>query len=98
MDNYIKSKSTYNLLNFIKNNRKKSQLFFLIGADNIINFHKWNKWRKITKLAKVIIFSRPGYDQKALNSVALKNFNKKEFFYIKSTKINISSSLIRKFW
>ena len=98
MDNYIKSKSTYNLLNFIKKNRKKSQLFFIIGADNIVNFHKWNKWRKITKIAKVIIFSRPGYNRKALNSVALKNFNKKEFFYIKSTKINISSSLIRKFW
>jgi len=73
------------------------KLFFLIGADNLIKFHKWNKWKKIPELAKIIVFARPNYSIKALNSIASKKLKKKDWMYINSKKMNISSSLIRKF-
>ena len=94
----IKSNSTFNLLNFIKKKNKKTKLFFLIGADNLKNFHKWNNWKKISKLAKIVVFPRQGYSMKSLNKTASKKLNKKDFIYVNSKKINISSSLIRKFW
>jgi len=97
-DNKIKSINTFRLLNFIKKKNKKAKLFFLIGADNLKKFHKWNNWKKIPKLAKIVIFPRQGYSIKSLNSNASKNLSKKDFMYIKSKKVNISSSLIRKFW
>ena len=96
MDNYIKSKSTYNLLNFIKKNRKKSQLFFIIGADNIVNFHKWNKWRKIANLCKIVVFPRTGYMKKLINCIAVKSLGVEKILFIRSKRINISSSKIRK--
>ena len=49
------SLNTYNLLSCWKNKNKKIKIFFLMGADNIINFHKWYKWKKIAQLAKIII-------------------------------------------
>ena len=97
LDDLIKSKNTYDVLNYLKKNYKKIKLFFLIGADNMINLHQWNKWQKIPKLSNIVVFSRLGYSTKALNSIAAKKLGKKDWMYINSKKINISSSLIRKF-
>ena len=97
-DDKIKSINTFDLLNFIKKKNQNAKLFFLIGADNLAKFHKWNNWKKIPKLAKIIIFPRQNYSIKSLNPIASKKLNKKDFIYINSKKINISSSLIRKFW
>jgi len=96
-DSIIKSRNTFKVLNFIRKKNKKNKLFFLIGADNLLHFHKWYNWRKIPKIAKIIVFARSGYASKALNSIASKKLNKKDWSYINSEKINISSSLIRKF-
>jgi nicotinic acid mononucleotide adenylyltransferase len=63
----------------------------------LIKFHKWNKWEKIPELAKIIVFARPNYSIKALNSIASKKLKKKDWMYINAKKMNISSSLIRKF-
>ena len=81
----------------VKSN-KKAKLFFLIGADNLAKFHKWNNWKKIPKLAKIVIFPRQNYSIKSLKPVISKKLNKKDLIYIDSRKVNISSSLIRKFW
>ena len=97
-DDKIKSINTFNLLNHIKKKNKKTELFFLIGADNLSKFHKWNNWKKIPKLAKIVIFPRQNYSIKSLSSIASKELNKKDLIYMNSKKINISSSLIRKFW
>ena len=98
LDDKIKSRNTFDLLSYFKKKNKKIKLFFLIGADNLIKFHKWNKWKKIPELAKIVVFARPHYSMKALNSIASKKLKKNDWIYINSKKINISSSLIRKFW
>jgi len=98
LEELAKSKNTYNLLKFLKKKNKKVKLFFLMGADNMIYFHKWKNWKKIPKLAKIVIFPRTGYSTKIVKSIAAKRFNKNDWQYIYFKKINISSSLIRKFW
>ena len=97
-DDKIKSINTFNLLNYIKKKNQKTKLFFLIGADNLSKFHKWKNWKKIPMLAKIAVFPRQNYSIKSLNSIASKKLSKKDLIYINSKKINISSSLIRKFW
>ena len=96
-DNKIKNKSTYNLLNYFKKKNKKKEIFFIIGSDNLIKFHKWQNWKKISNISKLVVFARPGYGKKAFNSIAAKKLGKNDWIYINSKKINISSSLIRKF-
>ena len=95
--NKIKSENSFDLLNYLNKKNKKSKLFFLMGADNLVQFHKWKNWKKISKLAKIVIFARTKYSIKALNSITAKKLNKNEWIYINSKKMNISSSLIRKF-
>ena len=96
LEDLLESKDTFSILEFFLKKKKKIKLFFLIGADNLINFHKWKKWKKIPKLAKIVVFARPKYSVKALNSVAAKKLKKKDWIYLNYKKINISSSLIRK--
>ena len=97
-DDKVKSINTFNLLNYIRKKNQKTKLFFLIGADNLAKFHKWNNWKKIPKLAKIVIFPRQNYSIKSLKPDISKKLNKKDLIYIDSRKVNISSSLIRKFW
>ena len=97
LESKIKSKNTFDLLNYIRCKNKKVKIFFLMGADNFVRFHKWKNWKKIPDLAKLAIFARQNYSVKALNSIASKKLMKKSWIYIPGKKVNISSSLIRKF-
>jgi nicotinate-nucleotide adenylyltransferase len=96
LDKKIRSTNTFSLINYIKKKNKKKNLFFLIGADNLTNFHKWYNWEKIAKLAKIVVFARQKYSIKSLSPIVKKRMDKKEWIFINSKKINISSSLIRK--
>ena len=97
-DDEIKSNKTYDLLNYIKKKNKKNKLYFIMGADNLVKFHKWDNWEKIPRLAKIVIFPRQKHSIKSLKPVVLKKLNKKDLIYVKTKKINISSTLIKKFW
>tara|TARA_Y100000590_G_scaffold403544_1_gene490332 strand:+ start:904 stop:1452 length:549 start_codon:yes stop_codon:yes gene_type:complete len=98
LDNKINSNNTFDLLKYIKKNNKKMNLYFLIGADNLKKFHKWYNWQKIPKLAKMVVFRRLNYSIRSFNKQTIKKLSKKDWIYVDSKKINISSSLIRKFW
>ena len=87
IDNLVKSKNTFDTLKYLKKKNKKSELFFIMGADNLINFHKWKNWKKISKLATIIVFARSKYSVKALNSVAAKKLQKGTWKYISDKKL-----------
>ncbi len=91
----IKSNKTINLINYLNRN-KKIEIFFLMGADNLISFHKWHKWETISEKCKIIVFDRHGYKKKSLNSTTFKRLNNKNLKFIEFNKVNISSSQLRK--
>ena len=93
-ENIIKSNKTIDLINYLSKN-KKSEFYFLMGADNLISFHKWHKWKTISKKCKIIVFDRHGYKKKSLNSMTYKRLDKKNLKFIEFNKVNISSSQIR---
>ena len=94
-EDLIKSNKTINLINYLNKN-KKIEIYFLMGADNLINFHKWHKWKDISKKCKIIVFDRHGYKKKSLNSTTYKRLNKENLKFIEFDKVNISSSQLRK--
>ena len=94
-EDIINSNKSADLINHLSKN-KRYDLFFLMGADNLINFHKWHKWRAISKKCNIIVFDRHGYKKKSLNSMTFKRLNKKNLKFIEFDKVNISSSQLRK--
>ncbi len=91
----IKSNKTIDLINYLKR-KSNFEIYFLMGADNLINFHKWNKWRIISQKCKIIVFDRKGYKNRSLKSVSFKRLNGKNLNFINFKKVNISSSQLRK--
>ena len=94
-EDLIKSNKTIDLIKYLSKN-KKMKLFFLMGADNLINFHKWYKWKQISQKCNIIVFDRYGYKKKSLNSKTFKKLNKKQITFVEFNKVNISSSQLRK--
>ena len=94
-EDIIRSNKTINLVNYLNRN-KKNEIYFLMGADNLINFHKWHKWKIISQKSKIIVFDRYGYKKKSLNSMTFKSLNEKNLRFIEFNKVNISSSKLRK--
>ena len=92
----IKSNKTIDLMKFLKNRYKKTEFFFIMGADNLINFHKWKNWNKIAEISKILVFDRLNYKSKSLKSISFKKLNKKRLQFINFKKVNISSSQLRK--
>ena len=94
-EDIIRSNKTINLIKYLSQN-KKIEIYFLMGADNLINFHKWHKWKTILQKCNIIVFDRHGYKKKSLNSTTFKRLNKKNLKFIEFNKVNISSSKLRK--
>ena len=94
LEKKIKSNKTIELINFFTKNRK-NQIYFIMGADNLINFHKWHKWKIISQKCNIIVFDRYGYKKKSLNSKAYKSLDRNKLKFINFNKVNISSSQLR---
>ena len=95
LDDIIKSSKIIDVINFFIKKKKVKNIFFLVGSDNLILFHKWKSWKKIVKLVKLVVFSRKGYDRKGMKSIVAKNF-KNRIIYIKNKPISISSTQLKK--
>jgi nicotinate-nucleotide adenylyltransferase len=47
------------------------QFVWLMGADNLAQFHRWKDWRKIAAAVPIAVVARPGYDGAAHAARAL---------------------------
>ena len=95
-ENIIRSNKTIDLISHIKRKNDTLDLYFIMGADNLINFHRWHKWKSISQKCNILVFDRQGYKAKSLKSITFKRLNQKSLEFIKFKKVNISSSQLRK--
>ena len=95
-ENIIRSNKTIDLISHIKRKNDTLDLYFIMGADNLINFHRWHKWKSISQKCNILVFDRQGYKAKSLKSITFKRLNQKSLDFIKLKKVNISSSQLRK--
>ena len=84
----IKSNRTIDLIKHIKKNNKKTDIYFIMGADSLINFHKWKNSELISSICNILVFDRDRYKAKSLSSRSFKKYSKKSLKFIKFNKIN----------
>ncbi len=85
----INSKYSYQTIKFLNKHYNNINFFWLMGADNLINFHMWQNSHRIFKEIPIVVFRRYGYNESALKSYT-SNFYKKY-------KINKKNILISDF-
>jgi nicotinate-nucleotide adenylyltransferase len=47
------------------------EFVWLMGSDNLAQFHRWRDWRRIAALVPIAVAARPGYDGAALAAPAM---------------------------
>tara|TARA_B100001057_G_scaffold208626_1_gene209315 strand:- start:335 stop:874 length:540 start_codon:yes stop_codon:yes gene_type:complete len=95
LENIIGSSRSLNLVNYLIKKKKLKNIYFIIGSDNLIKFHKWKNWKKIVKLVKLVVFSRTGYDKKGKKSIVAKYLDNKIIF-INNKRVKISSTVLKR--
>lgn len=61
---------SYDTLRYLKQSRPSARFVWIMGADNLVQFHKWERWRDIADLMPMAVYVRPGSSRQALVSVA----------------------------
>nr|WP_221773798.1 nicotinate-nucleotide adenylyltransferase [Novosphingobium piscinae] len=49
----------------------RRRFVWLMGADNLAQFHRWRDWRGIARTVPIAVIARPGYDGPAVASPAM---------------------------
>ena len=107
----INSQFSYETIKYLNNHYKYIKFFWLMGADNLINFHQWQNAHRIFNEIPIVVFRRYGYNQQALKSyisnlyknfrvknknIHIDNFNQlPAWTIIQNKEIRISSTEIR---
>jgi nicotinate-nucleotide adenylyltransferase len=81
---------TIDTINSLINLHPASQLFLIIGMDNLMDFSDWKSPNDIVSKVELLVMNRPGYD------ADVKSEFKRFATFVKVPNIDISSSDIRR--
>lgn len=70
IESQINTTYTAQTIKILQKTRPELRFVWLMGADNLVNFHHWYDWRSIMERVPVGVLARPGMRMRALNSPA----------------------------
>ncbi|MGF1622179.1 MAG: nicotinate-nucleotide adenylyltransferase [Rhodomicrobiaceae bacterium] len=70
----LSSPYSFDTLRFLKRRFPRVQFVWIIGGDNLAQFHRWRDWRRIFRTVPILVADRPDFRQAALASTAARHF------------------------
>lgn len=70
-----RTRFTADTLALVKQRRPGIDFVWIMGADNLRDFHRWQRWRQIALTFPVAVIDRPGSTLSFLSSVMAKTFD-----------------------
>ena len=67
----LDTRYTAETLRKLKQRYPKRNFVWLMGSDNLAQFHLWKDWRTIARTMPIAVIARPGYNQTAMTSPAM---------------------------
>lgn len=71
IEQYLGTRYTLNTLRALKRRYPKRHFVWLMGSDNLAEFHRWRRWRDIARMMPIAVIARPGYNAEAMTSPAM---------------------------
>ncbi len=56
----IRTRFTYDTLRYLRLRCPGVRFVWIMGADNLLHFHRWRHWREIARLVPIAVIDRPG--------------------------------------
>jgi nicotinate-nucleotide adenylyltransferase len=74
LEERLGTRYTVDTLAKLRERYRQKRTIWIMGADNLAEFHRWRRWREIMSQTPVAIMDRPGWRYKALASPAARTF------------------------
>jgi nicotinate-nucleotide adenylyltransferase len=71
IESELGTRYTVDTLQALRNRYKNRQFVWLMGSDNLAQFHRWKDWRTIAQTMSIAVIARPGYTRDAMTSPAM---------------------------
>lgn len=71
IERQLGTRYTVDTLRALKRRYPKRRFLWLMGADNLAQFHQWRDWRRIAQIVPIAVIARPGYDRQARRAPAM---------------------------
>jgi nicotinate-nucleotide adenylyltransferase len=65
IESRLGTRYTIDLIRALKRQAPRARFVWIIGGDNLRDFHRWKEWREIAKLVPIVAIARPGVGPKA---------------------------------
>ena len=75
LETWLGTRFTADTLEACAKRFKRTRFVWLMGADNLVQFDRWQRWRKIFNTMVIAVFARPAYSNKALAAKAARAFS-----------------------
>ncbi len=67
----LDTRYTVDTLRALARRYPRTEFLWLMGSDNLAQFHRWRDWRGIARAMPIAVIARPGYDGAAVASPAM---------------------------
>ncbi|MBX7536533.1 nicotinate-nucleotide adenylyltransferase [Qipengyuania sp. GH1] len=71
IERQFQTRFTVDTLRALTRRYPKREFVWLMGSDNLAQFHRWRDWRGIAEFMPIAVVARPGYDAAAVASPAM---------------------------
>lgn len=106
----LQTRYTYQTVAALQQRFPATQFVWMMGADNLAQFHRWKRWESVFAMVPLFVFDRAPYSHRALRSkaalraksIALKYINKNDnspmpaLTYVHLKRDPLSSTYLRK--
>ena len=65
IESVLGTRYTIHTLRRLKKLAPQARFVWIIGGDNLRDFHRWREWKQIARLAPIAVIARPGASPKA---------------------------------
>ena len=70
----IRTRFTYDTLRYLRSRCPGARFVWIMGADNLLHFHRWRHWREIARLVPIAVIDRPGATLSSAGAKAARAF------------------------
>lgn len=71
LETQLGTRYTADTLKALRRRYPKRQFVWLMGSDNLAQFHRWKDWRTIARTMPIAVIARPGYNGAVMTSPAM---------------------------
>ena len=70
LESVIGTRYTVDTINYLRRRASNLRFVWIMGADNLAQFHRWQKWRRIATQVPIAVIDRPPQSFRALTAPA----------------------------